>query len=89
MDPFSVRTQGVVVPGHGPRSEVRAAAAQCLIVDHGWTAVDADDAVDPAQIARAWWADDLQDDLDRTGAFVGEDHPQGVPVSVVNIPNAP
>lgn len=82
MDAFSIAAQGVVVSGHGPRGEARTEAAQCLIVDHGWTPVDADDATDDASVSRAWWAGDEV-------GFVSAEYPGAVPVTVLNIPNAP
>lgn len=90
IKPFTIPRHGIVLPGHDIlRADARAQAARMLVDEHGWTAVQADDATESAGVERAWWADDLLDDEDRTGAFVGADHPQGVLVTVVNIPSAP
>lgn len=97
MDVRFVLDMGVVVPGHGPRSEVQAAATQCLIVDQAWDPLAADDLVAEARIARAHWCPTLIDqrapgadapDMRPVG-FCNEGHPGAEPVSVVTVPNAP
>jgi hypothetical protein len=78
---FSIPAQGVVVDGHHiGRAALRNTAAEYLIAAHQWPPDDADEATESASVARAWWDGEQ---------FVQADHAAALPVSVVNIANAP
>lgn len=69
---------GLVLDGHaaglsGPRD-----AARDWLAAHGVDAFTAEDVTEQARVARAWLTDEP--------SFVGEDHPDGRPVTVVHIP---
>lgn len=56
------------------------AAARAHLIGKGHHPLDVDDALTerPGLVVRAWWSEAL--------GFVGPDHPDGAPVTVVNQP---
>jgi hypothetical protein len=71
--------QCLMLPGHDtPRADILTAARAHLLAA-GMDAWDADDALESRQglVVRAWWGGAL--------GFVGQDHPDAQPVTVVNV----
>ena len=77
-DPIHVAGHGLVLDGHasglaGPRDTARA-----WLVGRGVDTFTAEDVTETARVGRAWHADEH--------GFVGEDHPDARPVTVVHLP---
>lgn len=78
-DPFFLAGHGLILDGHaaglsGPRD-----AARDWLGAHGVDSFTAEDVTELARVARAWYADEL--------GFVGEDHSDRRPVTVVHLPD--
>jgi hypothetical protein len=76
MDPFYLSGHGVVLPGHDKTpAQARTIAAQWL-GDRGVTQFEAQSSTEAARVGQAWHAAEH--------GFVGEDHTDGQPVTVVH-----
>ena len=77
MSPFYLDGHGLILDGHAAGLSGPRETARDWLAAHGVDSFTAEDVAEQARVARSWYTDAL--------GFVGAEHPDGRPVTVVHL----